>query len=174
MSDSQYPIGRYQAKKGATPRDVAKWIDQLEQLPSQINSAVTALSDKQLDTPYREGGWTIRTLIHHVADSHLNAYIRIKWALTEDRPTIKPYDQDLWANLPDSTLAVSASLQVIDGIHRRLVKLLKSLDEDQLSRELVHPESGTLTVKSLIGLYAWHGRHHLAHITTLKEHKNWT
>lgn len=174
MADSRYPIGPYQPKKGATPRDVAKWIDDIEQLPAQLESAVASLSDQQLDTPYREDGWTARQLVHHIADSHMNGVVRIKLALTEDRPTIKPYDQDRWATLPDSTMPVSVSLDIISGIHRRWVGVLKALDEEQLAREVVHPESGTLTVKSLIGLYAWHGNHHLAHITTLKEKKNWT
>ncbi|HKK45463.1 MAG TPA: putative metal-dependent hydrolase [Balneolaceae bacterium] len=174
MEDFRYPIGRYRAAQSVAPRDVAKWIDEIEALPRQLQTAVSSLSDEQQDTPYRKGGWTIRQVVHHIFDSHANSYIRFKLALTEDRPTIKPYDQEAWAKLSDSKLPVDVSLNLIKGLHERWGHLLKSLDEAQLSRELVHPESGTLIVKSMIGLYAWHGKHHLAHITNLKKQKNWT
>ncbi|MGD8747702.1 MAG: putative metal-dependent hydrolase [Balneolaceae bacterium] len=174
MDDIRYPLGKYQSKKDATPRDVAKWINEIEKLPAGLRESVSSLTEDQLDTPYRQGGWTVRQLIHHIADSHINSYVRFKWALTLNRPTIKAYEQDLWAQLPDSQLPVEVSLKVLDGLHERWAYLLKALNEQQLNRELVHPESGTLTVKSMIGLYAWHGKHHLAHITSLKKRKNWT
>lgn len=174
MENLRYPIGRYQAEQSVTPRDVAKWVDEIKALPEQLQTAVSSLWDEQLDTPYREDGWTIRQVIHHIADSHLNGYTRIKLALTEDRPTIKPYDQEAWAELSDSELPVEVSLNLIEGLHQRWSYLLKSLDDEQLNRELIHPESGTLVLKSMIGLYAWHGKHHLGHITNLKKRKNWT
>lgn len=174
MSEIKYPIGPYQSKKDATPRDVALWIDEIEQLPGQLKKATTSLTKDQLDTRYRKDGWTLRQVVHHIADSHLNGYTRIKLALTEDRPTLKPYSQDAWAELPDSSTSIHSSLLLIEGLHERWVSLLKSLDEAQLNREIIHPKSGTMTVKSLIGLYAWHGKHHLAHITHFKEQKNWT
>lgn len=173
MSKSKYPIGPYQSKKDATPRDVASWIDEIENLPDQLEEATMSLSEEQLNTPYRENGWTLRQVVHHIADSHLNGYTRIKLALTEDRPTLKPYFQASWAELPDSSGPIESSLKLIEGLHRRWVSLLKTLDENQLNREIIHPKTGTLKVKSLIGLYAWHGKHHLAHITHFKKHKNW-
>lgn len=173
MEKARYPIGKYQPKKPITVRDVAKWIDEIEELPKKLRSVVSTLNDDQLDTPYREGGWTVRQLVHHIPDSHLNAYTRFKLALTEDKPTIKPYREDLWAELPDSSLPTEVSLKMLEAIHERWIYLLKSLNEEQLDRELIHPESGTVMLKSMIGSYAWHGKHHLAHITNLKEQKNW-
>ncbi|GAA5523295.1 putative metal-dependent hydrolase [Aliifodinibius salicampi] len=173
MDKSRYPIGSYQAKKTISTRDVAKWIDDIQELPVKLRSEVSYLTDEQLDTAYREDGWTVRQLVHHIADSHINSYTRFKLALTEDRPSIKPYLQDEWANLPDTSMPVAVSLQLIESLHKRWVVLLKSLDEDQLNRELIHPESGTLVLKSMIGQYAWHGKHHLAHIVNLKEKKDW-
>ncbi len=173
MDKNRYPIGSYQAKKSISPRDVAKWIDDIKKLPAKLRSEVSDLTDEQLDTAYREGGWTVRQLVHHIADSHINSYTRFKLALTEDRPTIKPYLQDEWANLPDTSMSINVSLQLIEALHKRWSVLLKSLDEDQLNRELIHPESGTVVLKSMIGNYAWHGNHHLAHIVNLKKKKDW-
>lgn len=173
MEKLKYPIGRYKAEKSATPRDVARWIDEIEQFPSKLRSGVHSLTDDQLETPYREGSWTIRQLIHHIADSHLNGYLRIKLVLTEDCPVIKPYEQDSWAELVDSSMETDASLDLLSGLHKRWAQLLKSLGEKQLVREFIHPESGRSVVKSLIGGYAWHGKHHLAHITNLKKQENW-
>jgi uncharacterized damage-inducible protein DinB len=173
MKNKQYPIGQSTAKKGATPQDVTSWIDHISALPKQLQSAVSSLSDEQLGTPYRKDGWTIRQVVHHIADSHMNGYIRIKLALTEEGPTIKPYQQDPWSELSDVNLPIEPSLKIIDGLHIRWAELLKSLSEDQLNREVIHPEDGTLTVKTMIDHYHWHGKHHLAHIITLKEQKNW-
>lgn len=173
MDKTRYPIGKFQSSQPVALRDVAKWIDEIKTLPGKLRSEVTNLSDDQLDTPYREGGWTVRQLIHHIGDSHLNAYIRFKLALTEERPTIKPYRQDEWAKLPDSSLSIDVSLNMLDAIHERWVAVLKSMDEQQLNLELNHPESGTVVLKSMIGSYAWHGKHHLAHIINLKKQKDW-
>ncbi len=173
MKNQQYPIGKFNAKKGVVPQDVASWIDNIAMLPQQLHSAVSSLTNAQLDTPYRDEGWTVRQVVHHIADSHMNGYTRIKLALTEERPTIKPYQQDPWSELPDMNMPVEPSLKIIDGLHRRWAELLKSLNEEQLSREIIHPEEGSQTVKTMIGHYNWHGKHHLAHITALKEQKNW-
>jgi len=135
---------------------------------------VKNLNDKQLDTPYREGGWTVRQVVHHIGDSHLNSYVRLKLALTEEQPTIKPYEQQLWAELADYKLfPVQDSLKFIELLHRRWVILLKSMDNDQLERTFLHPESGVIVLKKNIGVYAWHGRHHLAQIKALIERKGW-
>lgn len=174
MEELRYPIGRYEESPEVSPRDVAKWIDEIEALPTDLQTAVFDLTDDQLDTPYRDGGWTVRQLIHHIADSHLNAYTRFKLGLTEDTPTIKPYDQDDWAMLPDSKMTIGVSLKMLESIHKRWVAVLKSMDGDQLNREIYHPEHQTnIVLKSMIGNYAWHGKHHLAHITNLKKQKNW-
>jgi len=157
----------------ATPRDVVGWIDEIETFPDKLHLEVSHLSKPQLDTPYREEGWTIRQVIHHIADSHLNGISRIKFALTEDCPTIQPYNQDRWAELSDYSMDINSSLQLISGLHQRWTHLLRSLDKKQLIREFIHPESGIQVLKNLIGHYAWHGKHHLGHITTLKKRKNW-
>lgn len=174
MEELRYPIGRYEKKPSVSPRDVAKWIDEIEALPTDLRAAVSGLTDDQIDTPYRDGGWTVRQLIHHIADSHLNAYIRFKLGLTEDTPSIKPYQQDDWAKLPDSEMPIAVSLDMLESIHKRWVTVLKSMDGEQLNREIYHPEYDKIIVlKSFIGNYAWHGKHHLAHITNLKKRKDW-
>jgi hypothetical protein len=139
-----------------------------------LRAAVNGLSPVQLDTPYREGGWTVRQVVHHVPDSHLNAYIRLRLALTEELPTIQPYDENQWANLPDAKSApVETSLVLLEAIHDRWVRLLRALTADQYGRVFVHPEHGPRTVDWLLFLYAWHGRHHIAHITELRKLKSW-
>lgn len=174
MEELRYPIGRYEESPSVSPRDIARWIDEIEALPANVRSTVSGLTDDQLDTPYRDGGWTVRQLIHHIADSHLNAYTRFKLGLTEDTPTIKPYQQDDWAKLPDSEMPIAVSLDMLESIHKRWVKVLKSMDGEQLNREIYHPEYDKIIVlKSFIGNYAWHGKHHLAHITNLKKRKDW-
>lgn len=173
MESFKYPIGRYKPEEKILASHITGWIDDIKKFPSNLVKEISTFSDSQLDTPYRKNGWSIRQLVHHVADSHTNAFIRFKLALTEDRPTIKPYFQDLWAELGDSTLAVAPSLQIIEGIHHRWSYLLKNLKSDDFERELIHPESGKVILKSMIGHYAWHGKHHLAHITTLKKRNNW-
>ena len=136
----------------------------MAELPAEVRQVAAACSDRQLDTPYRAGGWTARQVVHHLPDSHMNSYVRFKWALTEDRPIIKPYDERLWASLPDSGGQVADSLDLLDALHRRWTALLRSLSWAQLQREFMHPDSGAATLAVTVGSYAWHGRHHLAHL----------
>jgi uncharacterized damage-inducible protein DinB len=169
----RYPIGRYEPTDRLTADERREAVAAIREAPARLRDAVTGLSDEQLDTPYREGGWTPRQVVHHVADSHLNGYVRMKWALTEETPTLKPYDQPSWAELPDSRAPVDLSLELLDALHTRWLLLIEALDEDDLARRLVHPEGGEPTVDSLLTLYAWHGRHHTAHITSLRRRKGW-
>lgn len=170
MTDLRYPVGPFARDNDSTNDKRTAWIRQIAEAPAAIRAAVNGLSAQQLDVPYRPGGWTVRQLVHHVADSHLNAYIRFKWTLTEENPTIKTYNQDAWAKLPDTSLTpVAVSLDVLDAIHKRLVVLLESLTQDDWARPLVHPENGAMTLDQLLQMYAWHGRHHAAHITGLRE-----
>jgi len=171
--EANYPIGHYQYDGQITASIIDKWINDIEELPVLLQNAVKDLNDNQLDTPYRMGGWTIRQVVHHVADSHLNAYGRFKLALTEDQPIIKSYDQEKWAELPDSTLPVTISLSLLDALHKRWVTLLRTLTPSELEKTFIHPESGEVSVGKNIGIYAWHGRHHLAHITSLRSRKGW-
>ena len=171
--EANYPIGHFQYDGQITASIIDKWINDIEELPVLLQNAVKDLNDNQLDTPYRMGGWTIRQVVHHVADSHLNAYGRFKLALTEDQPIIKSYDQEKWAELPDSTLPVTISLSLLDALHKRWVTLLRSLTPSELEKTFIHPESGEVSVGKNIGIYAWHGRHHLAHITSLRSRKGW-
>jgi hypothetical protein len=166
--DVRYPIGTFQLEGDINKTLTNQWIEEIAILPYKLREAVSGLRDEQLDIPYREGGWKIRQVVHHIADSHMNAYIRFKLALTEDSPVIKPYEEGRWAELEDSKLPVEVSLTLIESIHTRLVELLKSLNEEELKRTFVHPESGIVSVEKNIGLYAWHGNHHLAHITNAK------
>jgi uncharacterized damage-inducible protein DinB len=170
----QYPLGKYEAPATIDEVQRKAWIRQIASLPVQLSSAVHGLHDEELDTPYREGGWTVRQVVHHVADSHLNSQIRFRWALTEDVPLIKAYHEKLWAELPDArTLPVKVSLDLLDGLHRRWIALLLRMTEADFKRRLRHPEAGELTLEWMLGLYAWHGRHHTAHITRLKERMGW-
>jgi hypothetical protein len=175
MEDSRYPIGKYDRARGPhTPEERKKLIDAIAQLPERLKQALTGLNGKQLDTPYREGGWTVRQVTHHLADSHLNAYIRFKLALTEDNPTIKPYNQTLWAELPDSRFTpIDVSLALIDNLHARWVVLLRSLKSDDWERLVTHPEDGVMSLDKMLGIYHWHGAHHLAHITGLRQRSQW-
>jgi uncharacterized damage-inducible protein DinB len=146
----------------------------LGELPQDLRAAVDGLDDEQLDTPYREGGWTVRQVVHHMADSHMNCYLRIKFALTEDAPTIKPYDEKMWAGLHDGADApVEWSLTLVEALHARLLMLLHSLKAEQWQRVFVHPENGSLGLQTVALLYAWHSRHHVAHITALRAAKGW-
>ncbi len=173
--DPRYPIGPFTPPATVTPEDSERWIGEIERLPAAFRAAVEPLTDAQLDTPYRPGGWTVRQLVHHVPDSHLNSYIRFKWTLTEDRPTIKAYDEKLWAALPDSRdTPVAVSLALLESLHTRWVVLLRSLTPADREREFIHPETGrALSLNTTLALYAWHGRHHLAHITALVEREGW-
>jgi len=175
MTDLRYPIGRWQREIAGDPARRAGWIGQIAAAPAALRRAVDGLSPAQLDTPYRPGGWTVRQVVHHLPDSHLNAYVRIKLALTEDTPTIKPYDEKRWAELPDARGAdPEVSLSLLDALHRRWVLLLEALAPDDFARPLHHLEIGALTVDQVVSLYAWHGRHHVAHITALREQKRWS
>ena len=143
-------------------------------LPANMRNAVNGLAEYQLDTPYREGGWTVRQVVHHVADSHMNAYIRMRFAITEDKPTVKPYDENVWATLPDAkTGPIDMSLSLLDGMHARWTMLLRSLSAAQFARVWIHPEHGERTVDWLVELYSWHCRHHVAHISELRKAKGW-
>ncbi|MEH7309167.1 YfiT family bacillithiol transferase [Neobacillus drentensis] len=171
--DVRYPIGRFEFDGEITFGEIDGWIKEMEELASLLRDAVKDLNDEQLDIPYRSGGWTIRQVVHHLADSHMNAYIRFKWALTEDNPVIKPYEEGQWAELSDSNLSVDTSLSLLEALHIRLVNLLRSLSPEDLKRTFIHPESGQVSVGRNIGIYAWHGRHHVAHITNLRKKMNW-
>jgi uncharacterized damage-inducible protein DinB len=170
LDELRYPIGRFDPAAAATREEQ---IDAVRRLPERLRSAVAGLDDAQLDTPYRDGGWTVRQLVHHVADSHANAYIRFKLALTEDDPTIKAYDEGAWAKLPDSRLPVDVSLAFTTAVHARLVSLLESMSDADFDKTFRHPERGPLTLKSNLALYAWHSKHHTAHITRLRERMGW-
>jgi uncharacterized damage-inducible protein DinB len=172
--DLRYPVGRFKREGAATYAQREHWIQEIEQAPARLRAAVDGLSDARLDTPYREGGWTIRQVVHHLPDSHMNAYVRFRLALTEDNPTIKPYDQSRWAELEDAKRApIAPSLALLEGLHARWAVLLRSIGADDFARTLEHPEHGTLTLDHLLAMYAWHGRHHLAHITSLRERLGW-
>lgn len=164
MEDVRYPIGKFIMPESSTPADRASWIENLTALPGDIASSVSSLEDAQLDTPYRDGGWTVRQVIHHLADSHMNAFIRMKLAMTEDRPTIKPYDEASWAQLSDSHMEIEPSLALLKALHHRWLRLLESLTEEDFRRTFEHPESGMIRLDQQLALYAWHGRHHLGHI----------
>jgi hypothetical protein len=175
MYELRFPIGEFKKPETITGHDLEQWLDDIETFPAAIRSEVEKLTPEQLDTPYRPGGWTIRQVVHHCADSHMNSLTRLKLALTEDKPTIKPYYEDRWAELNDSkSMPVEPALQMIVGLHSRWVGLLKSLNEEELGRTFIHPEHNReIRIDENIGLYAWHCSHHLAHIKKLKESKGW-
>ena len=174
VDDLRFPIGRFSAPASSMPGVRAAQIQTLRLLPERLRSAVNGLNDAQLDTPYREGGWTVRQVVHHVADSHANSFMRFKHALTEDWPTIKPYDEVAWANLADSRLLpVEGSLAMIEAMHGRWVALLESLTEDEFRKGYVHPERGKEMLVKMLAMYDWHSRHHTAHITSLRARKGW-
>ncbi|MDM5239413.1 metal-dependent hydrolase [Bacillus cereus] len=173
MNDLRYPIGQFTYKHPITEEMIDTWIQEIEDLPNELTKAIKDLDQKQLDTPYRVGGWTVRQVVHHVVDSHMNSYIRFKLALTEKNPTIKPYKEEKWAELPDSKLPVDVSLVMLDSLHKRWVNLLYSLEPTDLEKTFNHPDSGETKLAAAIGLYAWHGRHHTAHITSLRKRLNW-
>ncbi len=173
-SDPRYPVGRMRRLDAHTAATRAEAVADIAALPARLRNAVNGLGDAQLGTPYREGGWTVRQVVHHVADSHMNAYIRMRFALTQDKPTIMPYDEVVWANLPDARNApIDASLSLLDGLHARWTTLLRAMTPDQFARAWVHPEHGERTVDWLVELYAWHSKHHVAHITELRKARDW-
>jgi hypothetical protein len=171
--DPQYPVGKFMKPETISADDRTAAIATLAELPEQLRNAVEGLNSAQLNTPYREGGWTLRQLVHHVADSHMNAFIRARLALTEDWPTIKPYDQDEWAKLHDATAPVEWSLELVESLHARWGMMLRSLNEQQWKRGFRHPEAGPMTIEHATLLYAWHSRHHTAHITHLRAKEDW-
>jgi uncharacterized damage-inducible protein DinB len=174
-ADLRYPVGKFEYDGVATPQARARRIEEISRAPAALREAVKGLSPKQLDTPYREGGWTVRQLVHHVPDSHLNAYVRFKLALTEDTPTIKPYDQARWAQLPDTrTVAPDVSLALLDAVHQRWLGLLQSMTVADWQRAYRHPEYDRLMpLDEVLAAYAWHGRHHVAHVTELRKRLGW-
>jgi hypothetical protein len=171
--DLRYPIGRFSPPASSDPAARGEQISILRLLPGTLQTSVSGLNRVQLDTPYREGGWTVRQLAHHIADSHANAYVRTKLALTEDWPTIKPYDQAAWACLADSHLPIDGSLAMIAALHERWVALLESLSDADFQRGYNHPENGRQDLATVLAIYAWHSRHHTAHITGLRLRQNW-
>jgi uncharacterized damage-inducible protein DinB len=172
--DLRYPIGQFERNDPVTADTRQTGITAIADLPYGISAAVAGLDDTQLDTEYRPGGWTVRQTVHHVADSHANAYIRFKLALTEDDvPTIKPYYEDRWAELGDSLLPVDVSLRMIESIHSRWVALLQSMSDRDFEKKFIHPETGEWDLEHVLGLYAWHGLHHTAHITSLRDRNGW-
>lgn len=169
--DLRFPIGKFSPTAFASREEN---VNSLANLPANLRTAVDGLSDEQLDTPYRPEGWTLRQTVHHIADSHINTLTRFKLALTEDTPpTIKPYMEDRWAELADSRLPVEPSLAIINGVHTRLVAMLRSLSEVEFQKEFIHPDTGPWTIEKATALYAWHSRHHTAHITQLRQSKGW-
>jgi hypothetical protein len=172
--DPRYPVGDFDPSGDVPHSARASLIDTIAAMPRVMRAAVHGLTDAQLDTPYREGGWTVRQVVHHVPDSHANAYIRFRLALTENEPTIKVYNEALWAELPDARSApVAPSLTLLDGLHARWVPLLREMSDQQYGRMLVHPERGRLSLGTMLRLYEWHCRHHAAHITRLRERMRW-
>lgn len=171
--DLRFPIGKFDKSIEITAKIRQQLTHIIAELPEKINSATKSLSDAQLDTPYRPGGWTVRQTVHHIADSHLNSFIRFKLALTEDVPTIRPYFEDRWAELADSRMPIDVSIKIIEGIHARWTNLLESMSEKDFNKQLNHPDSGVWTLEKMLALYGWHSRHHTAHITNLLERNNW-
>ncbi len=174
MEDPRYPIGKFEPQPFSA-KQLQGWLIDIKFLPQHLENAVLNLNEAQLDTPYRDGGWTVKQLVHHVADSHMNAYIRFKLALTENNPTIKPYDEAAWANLADTQIVpINISLTLLHALHVRWVEVIQSIKEEEWNRTVFHPEhKKEMTLWHLLGLYAWHGRHHTAHITSLRERMQW-
>jgi uncharacterized damage-inducible protein DinB len=172
-ADLRFPIGKFQRADNLTSDQRRQFIDAIAETPARLEAAVAGLKPEQIDTPYRPGGWTVRQLAHHIPDSHMNAYIRFKLALTENEPTIKPYDEKQWAELADSKAAIEPSLALLENLHARWVALLRPLTPADWAKTFRHPERGTMSLDETLALYAWHGRHHVAHITSLRERENW-
>ncbi len=173
LDNLRYPIGRFIASPSYQTDARAAHLETLRLLPQRLQDAVSGLNDPQLDTPYRDGGWTVRQVVHHIADSHANSYIRFKLALTEDSPTVKPYDEAAWAQLPDSHLPIDVSLALTAALHSRWVSLLESLSDSEFQKSFVHPQMGRQDLATALALYDWHSRHHTAHITSLRARMGW-
>jgi uncharacterized damage-inducible protein DinB len=173
LDDLRYPVGHFRPPAESSPAMRAAQIETLHLLPERLRAAVADLNDVQLDTPYRDGGWTVRQVVHHFADSHANSYVRFKLALTEDWPTIKPYDEASWARLPDNRMPIEPSLDFVDGLHSRWVALMQSMSEEDFQKGFNHPERGRMTLATNLALYDWHSRHHTAHVTSLRSRMGW-
>lgn len=174
MIDPRYPIGKFTYNNPPDEAQRNQFISEIEQAPAKLRAAVKGLSPQQIETPYREGGWTVRQVVHHVPESHMNAYIRFKLALTEDEPTIKPYMEDRWAQLPDAqSTPLEVSLALLDSLHDRLVRMLRLIKPEEWKRAFRHPEMGVMPLEKNLALYAWHGKHHVAHITELRKRMGW-
>jgi uncharacterized damage-inducible protein DinB len=174
MSDLSYPIGKFHFEGTLTDDQKRALIGEIADVPAKLRAAITGLSEAQFDTPYRPGGWTVRQVTHHVPDSHMNAYVRFKLALTESEPAIKAYEQQLWAELPDTKeTPIEVSLAMLDSLHDRWVRLLRSIKLEEWKRTFRHPELGLVTLERNLALYAWHGKHHVAHITELRKRMSW-
>ena len=174
MTDLRYPIGKFHFDGPLTSQQKHAALDDIATAPANLRAAIKGLSEAQLDTPYRPGGWSVRQVVHHVPDSHLNSYVRFKLALTEDEPTIKTYAEDRWAELADTKATpVEVSLTMLDALHDRWVRLLRSLSPEDWKRTFRHPELGAMTLEKTLALYAWHGRHHVSHITSLRDREGW-
>jgi uncharacterized damage-inducible protein DinB len=174
MDDLRFPIGSFVAPAALTAGDRARLIGEIRDTPTRLREAIAGLSDEQLDSPYRPGGWTVRQVVHHLPDSHMNGYTRFRLALTEDQPTIKPYDEARWAELADARSGpVDVSLGLLVALHARWVALLESLHAEQWTRAYRHPDMGVVSLGTALALYAWHGRHHVAHVTRLRERSGW-
>lgn len=172
--DPRYPVGKFSPPQGPVPAsERTQFLNQVAEAPAKLRAAVQGLTDAQLDTPYRDGGWTPRQVVHHVADSHMNAFIRFKLGLTEDNPTIKPYLEHLWADLADQKLPIAVSLPIVDNVHERWVAVIRSMKETDWARTFNHPELGMQRLDRALAMYAWHGRHHVAHVTELRGQKGW-
>jgi len=172
--DLRYPIGPFKFEGEPNEQQLRQFISDIEQTPSRLRAAVDGLSQQQLDTPYRPGGWTVRQVVHHLPESHMNAYVRMKLALTEDNPTIKPYDEARWAETPDvRDTPIAVSLTLLEALHQRWVTLLKALGPTDFARTFTHPESGPWTIGKYVAQYSWHGKHHVAHITSLRQRMGW-
>ncbi|UOB16938.1 YfiT family bacillithiol transferase [Abyssalbus ytuae] len=169
----KYPIGKFDCPLEVSPQKIMDCISILEHFPDRLKNLVEKFNDARLDTAYRPGGWTVRQVIHHLSDSHLNAYIRFKWTLTEETPAIKAYYEDKWAKLPDYTAPIDISLNMLDALHKKWTLLLKSLDFQSLNKIYIHPESGENILKNVVGMYAWHSNHHFAHIQNLAKREGW-
>ena len=172
--DPRYPIGKFERKNTLTADERRSAIEDVVAAPARLRDAARGLTDQQLDTPYRDGGWTLRQVIHHLPDSHMNAFIRFKLALTEDTPEVKPYDEAKWAELIDSyETPVETSLTLLDSVHDRWVRILRSMKDSDFAKAVRHSEHGVINLDALLALYAWHGRHHVGHITSLRDSKGW-
>lgn len=174
MDDLRYPIGKYEPQP-FSEQQKQEWLNDIKFLPLALENAILNLDAAQLETPYRDGGWTSKQVVHHVADSHMNAYCRFKLGLTEDNPTIKPYEENLWANLKDThNTPINVSITLLHALHTRLHEVLRNISDEEFNRTIFHPEhKKEMTLWHLLGMYAWHGKHHTAHITSLRERKNW-